>query len=123
MRRILDNSGEEYITELLNKSYKLKGILDKQEEDLKFIKLNDLGYINRQLKELGYKTRKEGDNITVGNYIIKTIKGLKLEYDLSGGEIVSRAMPLLYEIEDKEDINITNFTRAELVEDLKRVMN
>src|SRR5699024_9889877 len=83
IRKILDRSGEEYITELLTQAYRLREVLDNYESDLRYLLINDLGYINRQLKVLGYKTRKEGYKINVGNYTIKTIRYLKLEYDLT----------------------------------------
>lgn len=121
IRKILDSSGEEYITELLTQAYRLKEVLDNYESDLRYLLVNDLGYINRQLKVLGYKTRKEGYNINVGKYTIRTIRCLKLEYDLADGEIVSRATPLLYDICIKES-NISNFTMAELEEDLRNIM-
>lgn len=121
IREILDRSGEEYITELLTQAYRLKEVLDNYEDDLRYLLVNDLGYINRQLKVRGYKTRKEGYKINVGNYTIKTIRYLKLEYDLTGGEIVSRETPLLYDICRKES-NISNFTEAELEEDLRSIM-
>lgn len=121
IRKILDRSGEEYITELLTQAYRLKEVLDNSEDDLRFLLVNDLGYINRQLKVLGYKTRKDGYKINVGNYTIKTVRYLQLEYELTGGGIVRKAVPLKYDISRKES-NISPFTEEELEEDLRSIM-